>query len=202
MKENTHVKYYLQVLGECYDLLGRVDGPSLLVEYLHPRIRQVNEVRQQGQHPHDWQSVTVNGESDHEDDHLTCIFAVSAPFSLLHSTAKQCPQTVLVDYWLIFLCELFGLEVLEHYEMAEAKEGSNEKEDHPRVNIELKFAGAAIGIARDAIEGLNDEEEAEGDKLKADQIKERERGVVLPFVLIRWRILQPNHQRNDVMGGE
>jgi hypothetical protein len=165
LKENTDVEYYLQGLGECYDLLGRVDRPSLLVEYLHPRIGQVNEVRQQGQHPHDWQSVTVYGESDHEDDHLACIFAVSASVSLLHSTAKQCPQTILVNYWLIFLCELFGLEVLKQEEMAEPKEGSNEKEDHPRVNIELKFTGAAIGIARDAIEGLNDEEEAEGDEL-------------------------------------
>jgi hypothetical protein len=108
----------------------------------------------------------------------------------------------LVNYWLIFLCELFGLEVLEQEEMPKPKERSDEKKDHPRVNVELKFTGAAIGIARDAIEGLNDEEEAEGDELQADQIKEGERGVVLPFVLIRRRILQPNHQRNDVMRGE
>ena len=159
-------------------------------------------MRQQRQHPHDRQSVAVYGESDHEDDHLACILAVSAPFSFLHSSAKQCPQTVLVNYWLIFLCELFGLEVLEQEEMPKPKERSDEKEDHPRVNVELKFTGAAIGIARDAIEGLNDEEEAEGDELQADQIKEGERGVVLPLVLIRRRILQPNHQRNDVVGGD
>lgn len=66
----------------------------------------------------------------------------------------------------------------------------------------MEFTGAAIGIARNPIERLYYEEEAERNKLQSYQIRERERSVTLPFILIRRRVLQPDHQGNDMMSGE